>query len=344
MADSTRDIDIDIGTYLKSGRDRTQAPIFVIFPDWNSQDWENACSRIQNALSDADISLEGRLPQKGSGKGMVGPDKKRVAAEKLLFGRYNQDSLFSLPHQKDPPAPRTSWFRDSMLVPGPHSIGQKLITIARHRASNAASKAASNATTRRAKEAEHPWRSDHMHRRSSSEAATENAPSAQAAPDRTDEETVPPEEESLPPADSESDATQAISKPRELKGLEIHIGTIFELDTGLLKLRRTYRNPSSWTDESAPERFSFEKVCQSLAITSGWEKELYFFPDVTKDPHNILDEEELHGAVQLLREQNSKTATESGISLFVAADVSHVQALSVNMRGKKHPNQIDPSF
>jgi hypothetical protein len=341
MADST--CDIDIGTYLKAGRDRTQAPIFVIFPDWNSQDWENACSRIQNALTDAGISLEGRLPQKGSGKGMVGPDKKRVAAEKLLFGRYNQDSLFSLPHQKDPAAPRPSWFRDSMLVPGPYSIGQKLITIARHRASNAASKAASNATTRRAKEAEqHPRRSDCMHRRSSSEAVTENAPSAQATPDRTDEETVPPEEESLPPADSEFEATQPIPKSGELKDLEIHIGTIFELENGLLKLRRTYRNPSSWLDDSAPERFSFDKVCQSLRITSGWEKELYFFPDVTKDPHNILDEGELDGAVQLLRKQNSKNATESGISLFVAADVSHVQALPVNMRGKKHPNQSDP--
>jgi hypothetical protein len=163
MAGSTRDI--DIGSYLKSGRDHTHAPIFVILPDWSSQDWENACSRIQNALTDAGLSLTGRLPQKGSGKGMVGPDKERVAAEKLLFDRYNQNGLFSLPHQKDPSVPRPSWFRDSMLVPGPYSIGQKLITIARHRASNAASKAASNAATRRAKEAkQHPRRSDQVHR------------------------------------------------------------------------------------------------------------------------------------------------------------------------------------
>jgi hypothetical protein len=225
MADSTRDI--DIGSYLKSGRDRTHAPIFVIFPDWSSQDWENACSRIQNALNNAGLSLTGRLPQMVSTKATAAPDEKRVAAEKLLFGRYNQDSLFSLPHQKDPSVPRPSWFRDSMLVPGPCSIGQKLITIARHRASNAASKAASNAATRRAKEAEqHHRQSDQVHRRSSSEAATENAPSAQATPDRTDEETVTPEEESLP-ADGKFKATQTIPKSGELKDLEIHIGTIF---------------------------------------------------------------------------------------------------------------------
>jgi hypothetical protein len=342
MADSTRDI--DIGSYLKSGRDRTHAPVFVIFPDWSSQDWENACSRIQNALNNAGLSLTGRLPQMVSTKATAAPDEKRVAAEKLLFGRYNQDSLFSLPHQKDPSVPRPSWFRDSMLVPGPYSIGQKPITIARHRASNAASKAASNAATRRAKEAEqHHRRSDQVHRRSSSEAATENAPSAQATPDRTDEETVTPEEESLP-ADSEFKATQTIPKSGELKDLEIHIGTIFELDTGLLKLRRTYRNPSSWLDDSALERFNFVKVCQSLGITSGWEKELYLFPDVTKGPHNILDKDELDGAVQLLRKQNSKNAMESGISLFVAADASHVCALPLEKRGKHSKIRFDHVF
>jgi hypothetical protein len=325
MVTPTRDIE----SYLKSGADWTSVSMSVIFPNWSSQDWDDASGRIQSALTEAGFSPEGPLPRLMSGKSMVAPEKRRIAAETILFNRYNEDGLFSLPHQKDPSVPRPSWFRDCMLVPGPHSIGQKLITVTRDRAKKARGK--------RKEAAKRTEQRQTVNRQNSSDAATERTFSTQATPDRTAEETITPEEETLlinGTADRECETPQAIPKPRELKDLEIHIGTIFELDTSLLKMRRTYRNPSSWIDDSAPERFNFDKVCQSLGITGGWEKELYFFPDVTKGPHNILDEEELDGAVQLLRKQISENATESGISLFVAADVSHVQALPVEKRGK----------
>jgi hypothetical protein len=331
----------DIGSYLKKAGDRSHLPFFIIFSDWNGEDWENATRRVQDALTDAGISLEGPLPYMMIRKTVVAPDnigvRKRVAAEALLFDRYNQDGLFSLPHQKDPSIPRPSWFRDSMLVSSPHSIGQKLIAVCctRYHAQKNLNKR--KAAAERGEETEQQA----VRRRNKSKAATENAPSAQVTPDRTAEDNVPPGEESLPSVDGEFGATQAIPKSGELKDLEIHIGTIFELDTGLLKLRRTYRDPSSWIDDSAPERFNFDKVCRSLGITGGWEKELYFFPDVAKDPHNVLDGDELRGAVQCLRKQRSKSGAEGSLSFFVAADVAHVQALPVNMR-RKHQNQSDP--
>jgi hypothetical protein len=355
MVDTTPDIDIN--SYLRDSTDWSHALFFVIFPDWSKQDWEKASRRVNDAMDEAGISFEGRFPMIRSGDEFRTPytdgDRKRIAAENLIFSRYNQDGLFSLPHQKDSSIPPPPWFRDHMLKPGHYSIGQKLITVSRREAKKRSNKR--KAEAQRARSAVQRTRlSDLADRWSTSEADTDNAFSAQEVPTRTPEDTVATEEDPLDSngkVKSKLGATQAIPKPRQLKGkprqlkdLEIHIGTIFKLDTGLLKMRRTYRDPSSWIDDSAPENFNFDKVCQSLGITGGGEKELYFFPDVTKDPHNILDGDELRGAVQLLRKQNSKTATESGISLFMTADVSHVRDLPVDMRGKKHSNQFDPHF
>ena len=65
-------------------------------------------------------------------------------------------------------------------------------------------------------------------------------------------------------------------------------------------LRRLYfsggTTNTSWS--SAGDSFDFEKICKSVGVTAGWEKELFFFPDVNKDPHNILDEDELQGEIQ----------------------------------------------
>jgi hypothetical protein len=174
-----------------------------------------------------------------SWKTMAAPDEKRVAAETSIFDRYNKDGLFSLPHQKDPSIPRPSWFQDPMLVPGPRSIGQKLITVSRYRAQNAAK----NVRIAAARRAEQQQTVNH---RGSLDAATESTVPTQATPDRTAEETIATEGDPLHSngtVNSEFETTQAIPKPRQLKGkpeqlkdLEIHIGTILELDTGLLKM------------------------------------------------------------------------------------------------------------
>ena len=129
--------------------------------------------------------------------------------------------------------------------------------------------------------------------------------------------------------------------PGFLESLTMHIGTIVELDHDQLLMRRTLRDPQTWLESSTPGIFDFEKVCQSIGITAGWEKELYFFPDLSKDPHNILDEDELHGAVRCLYKQSVKEGLSGNISLFVAADMSHVRELSFDQRSKYI---IDPNF
>jgi hypothetical protein len=116
--------------------------------------------------------------------------------------------------------------------------------------------------------------------------------------------------------------------------LTIHIGTIFEEQDGSLSMRRTLRNPESWTESSAPNRFDFEKVRHSVRVRVGWGKELYFFPDLSKDPHSILNEDELDGAIRCLYKQSVKEGVAGNISFFVAADLEHVRGLPLNQRSE----------
>jgi hypothetical protein len=99
-------------------------------------------------------------------------------------------------------------------------------------------------------------------------------------------------------------------------------------------MRRTLRNPESWTESSAPSRFDFEKVRHSVRVRVGWGKELYFFPDLSKDPHSILNEDGLDGAIRCLYKQSVKEGVAGNISFFVAADVIHVQELPLNQRSE----------
>ena len=116
----------DIGTYLKDDT-RCWTALFEIFPDWTPPDYEEVCNRIQEALTRVGISCRGPLPRMTVKNRQVAASlgcNQRIAAEKLFFGRYNQDGLLLLPHQKGPSRPRPLWFRDYMLVPGPHSLGR----------------------------------------------------------------------------------------------------------------------------------------------------------------------------------------------------------------------------
>jgi hypothetical protein len=100
----------DIGAYLKHDT-RAYAPYFFMFPDWTTQDWEEVCCRIHDAVTESGLSFDGDIPRITVKDGAAVPSAgyhKRIVAETLLLGRYNGDGLLSLPHQKDPSKPRPS--------------------------------------------------------------------------------------------------------------------------------------------------------------------------------------------------------------------------------------------
>lgn len=65
-------------------------------------------------------------------------------------------------------------------------------------------------------------------------------------------------------------------------------------------------DPQSCFKRSAGDSFDFGKVCKSIEVTAGCEKELFFFPDEHKDPHSTLDEQEMQGGIRYLCTQNAK--------------------------------------
>lgn len=195
MADENQ----EIVAYL-NGHGSGHTLFFTIFPDWTPEDYEEVCSRIREVLTELGTSLNGRLsriPVKGGRVSLNAHYRQRIAAENVLFERYNQDGLLLLPHQKDSSKPRPVWYEKSMLIPGSHSIGQKLIVVC-------------------------------------------------------------------------------------------------------------YRKIS-------------RKVLHSMGLPAGQEKELFFFPAVTKEPYSIRDEEELLGRIQHLYKQGAKEGPTRSISLFVAS-------------------------
>jgi len=85
----------DISSYLESHA-RVPAPLFTIFPDWTRKDYYEVCSRIQKAITEAGIPLDGSLPRitiKNGRASLSAGYRLRMAAETLLFGRYNQHQL-----------------------------------------------------------------------------------------------------------------------------------------------------------------------------------------------------------------------------------------------------------
>lgn len=116
--------------------------------------------------------------------------------------------------------------------------------------------------------------------------------------------------------------------------LTIDVCTIFELDDGSPSMRRIRRNLESWTTIFAPNRFSFGKVCESVRVTGQWDRELYFFPNVSKGPHIIVGEDKLDGAIRCLYKQSIKERVAGHISLSVAADVNHVCLLTLDQRSE----------
>lgn len=332
----------DLGGYLESNV-RSHPPLFAIFPNWTQTDYDEVCSRIQEAITEAGIPLDGSLPRLTMKNGRVSFNaayRLRMAAETLLFGRYNQDQLLSLPHQKDPSVPRPSWFQESMLTPGPHSIRQKLLTVSYRRIKEEATGRRKTLTLEQIAQSEQQAnQTDQANDHRSPAAESESTLTAQAEPSTSSASAVgspAAAEQLLRPravANIESRPKKHNLQPQRFEDLTIHVGNIFELEEQLI-MRRTFRDPQSWVKSSAGDSFDFEKVCKSVGVTAGWEKELFFFPDVSKDPHNILDEDELQGGIQYLCTQNAKEGRMNNISLFVAADIDHVRALSLDQRGK----------
>ena len=336
----------DIRAYLKA-HTRSFKPFYIIFPDWTPQDYEEVCSRIQSACNEAGLSFHGGLPRisttrNGLAVSSVGFDQ-RIAAEQLLFERYNQDGLLLLPHQKDPSKPRPSWFQDFMLVPGPHSIGQKLLVVSYRRIKDRVTGGRRTQTMQRLRtehDEQHTDLTDHDNHQAATapSVGSENNMPAQESTDSaiTDDSMAVPEQLSHSSAVSSNELETPDDGKifRLFKDLIIHIGTISELERGQLVMRRTFRDPQSWVKSSAPVSFDFGKVCRSLGVTAGWEKELFFFPDVNRDPHSILDEDELQGGIQYLYKQSAKEGSTRSISLFVAADIDDVRALPLDKRGK----------
>lgn len=340
----------NIAAYLET-KNRDITPMFVIFPDWTGEHWEEVCSRVHDAVVEAGMSFDGVIPGIDVRKGKLLPTegyRQRTEAETLLFGRYNHDGLLLMPHQKEPLRPRPSWFKDHMLTPGPYSIGQKLIAISRRRirnkviggrktvaqslgqASGQTNHTRGQTALQAVKQIALPAQDITTHSQNAPQAVKQSAMPAQSTAFAETEDIMTSTEQ---PSYSESsekvkpDTMQGISSSRPLEDLTIHIGTTFELENEQLVMRRTLRDPKSWFDSSAPGTFDFEKVRRSVGVSAGWEKELFFFPDVTKDPHSILDEDELLGGIQHLYKQSVKERLTRSVSIFVAADISHVRAL-----------------
>lgn len=163
MADSNHDIDACL-----KGDGKCHSPFSIIFPDWTPHDYDEVCDRIQNACTEVGLSFHGNLPRLFTRNGRVSSNtgyRQRIALENLLFGRYNHDKFFSLPHQKNPSVPRPRWFKDYRLVLGSHSIGQKLLLVGFRRIKD-------KITERRRTHADDPAQGEHqtdrMHHRTGS--------------------------------------------------------------------------------------------------------------------------------------------------------------------------------
>jgi hypothetical protein len=223
-----------------------------------------------------------------------------------------------------------------MLVPGPHSLGQKLLVVSYRKIQDEATGRRKPWTEGIAQFGQQVRQKDHAHHRmspveSGNIQATQAGTSARSRSAKEDTATAEQtfHVDSAIDIESESGGT-----PRNLENLAIHIGTISELESGQLVMRRTFRDPQDWVKSSVPGTFHFSEVCQSVGVTAGREKELFFFPDPNKDPHNILDEDELRGAIQYLCTRNTQEGKARSISLFVAADIYHVRALSLDQRAE----------
>lgn len=330
----------DIGAYLE-GNTRSYTPLFTIFPDWTRQDYDDVCSRIEKVLTEVGIPLISRFPRITTKHGRVSLNaayRQRIAAETLLFGRYNQDGLLLLPHQKDPYKPRPSWFRDDMLVPGPRSLGQKLLVVSYRKIQDEAAGrrvpmeemvAPSEQQAHQTDDAQPPMSPTESENTVTTQAAT-ITPSASAKAGKA-----------AAKQPSRSSAVAIKSRPTKNKrknerfgDLTIYIGTIIELDDGQLVMRKSLRDAQSWLDNSAPKIFDFETVRRSVGLPAGCGKELFFFPDMNKDPHTMLNEEELLGGLGHLMRKSTKEHPIGSMSLFVAADIDHVRSISLDQRGK----------
>jgi hypothetical protein len=330
----------DIGAYLKD-ESRAFTPFFAIFPNWTPEDYEEVCRRIHDAFAEVGLSFDGHVPRI-TARDAVAPSpgyRQRLAAETLLFGRYNQDGMFLLPHQKDPSKPRPPWFQDYMLEPGPHSIGQKLIAVSRRRIREKLAGKRKAPATSIEQDEQQIVRATHANHRILSPTESEDTLFVQETASSTSAgHGTSAAGEQVSRSNAGANLTAELKhgdvRPNLCEDLTIHVGNILELDNDQLIMRRTFRDPKTWVKSSAPGIFDFEKVCRSVGVTGGWEKELFFFPDVNKDPHSILDEDELRGGIQYLCTQNSKEGTTRSISFFVAAEIDHVRALSLDQRGK----------
>lgn len=171
-----------------------------------------------------------------------------------------------------------------MLVPGRYSIEQKLLSVSysRIKVQNKRRKARAERT----QQSERPIAPKaHTRDRTMSPTEPEDTPTTQ---DVTSTRSVTVEQDIVAakqpsPAslntvsDDEQEPTASKTTSITFVDLIIHIGTIFELEDGSLCMRRTLRNPETWTDSFAPNRFNFEKLCQSVQVTEQWNRELYFF-------------------------------------------------------------------
>lgn len=217
-------------------------------PDWTPEDYEKICSRIQQVFEDVGVTFNGQIPRIAVKNERVtsGLDcRQRCAAESLLFERYKQDGLLLLPHQKDPSNARPPWFQDSMLVPGPHSIGQKLFTVSFRRMKDRVTGRRLTQAQRITQFEQQGQQPDNVHHRTSS-----------------------------PVANIEPESTQDNLRPKRLEDLTIYINIIVELDHGRLAMHATLRDPQSWFDDSVAGTFDFEKVRRSVGVPARCEKEL----------------------------------------------------------------------
>lgn len=140
--------------------------------------------------------------------------------------------------------------------------------------------------------------------------------------------------ESDPVANIQPMPTKKDLEPPRFEDLTIYIGTITESNHGQIFMRKTLRDPQTWFKNLATQAFNFENVRRSVGALAGEQKEIFFFPQMSHDPHTALDEGELHGAIQHLYKQSATEQLIKSISLSVAADIDHVRALSLDQRGE----------
>ena len=257
------DENLDIDAYLKGDGKKGHSPLFIIFSDWTPHDYEEVCDRVQDACAEAGISFRGNLPRFSIKYGRASLNanyRQRIALENLLFGRYNHDGLVSLPHQKDPTIPRPPWFQDYMLIPGPHSIGQKLLLVCFRRIKDRAM-GRSHTRAEYPKQVKH--QTDHLHQQNESGSSADSEltlPGQEIAGSSNAEDSAPTPEQTCPSENVrniELEGKHGDSRPKLMKNLTIHIGTILELENNQLFMRRTFRDPQSWLKSSAGQSFDF---------------------------------------------------------------------------------------